>query len=102
MPARTVRYYDKVGLVCPGRTPAGYRVYEDADVRRLALVRDARAAGCSIAELRELLASADAGDLAKVTEWAEAVAQWLERRAQATVSLAEAVRIFARKLVEDA
>ncbi|GAC00317.1 putative MerR family transcriptional regulator [Gordonia namibiensis NBRC 108229] len=33
---RTLHHYDQIGLVTPSRrTPAGYRVYDDADVARL-------------------------------------------------------------------
>jgi len=33
---RTLHHYDEIGLVTPSsRTPAGYRLYDDADVRRL-------------------------------------------------------------------
>lgn len=33
---RTLRYYDRIGLLCPAaRTEAGYRLYDDADLMRL-------------------------------------------------------------------
>lgn len=33
---RTLRYYDKIGLLTPSaRTDAGYRLYSDEDVERL-------------------------------------------------------------------
>ena len=32
---RTLRYYDQIGLLRPARSPAGYRLYEQGDVKRL-------------------------------------------------------------------
>jgi DNA-binding transcriptional MerR regulator len=40
---RTLHHYDEIGLIVPsGRTAAGYRVYEPADIERLT-----RASCCS-------------------------------------------------------
>lgn len=56
LPTKTVRYYADVGLVVPsGRSESGYRLYGDAELRKLAFVRRARAFGFSIEECRELL-----------------------------------------------
>lgn len=62
LPARTVRYYDRIGLVAAsGRTEAGYRVYDAEGEGRLRFVRQARALGLSLDEVRELMAAAEAG-----------------------------------------
>lgn len=56
LPVKTVRYYADIGLVeAPGRSPSGYRRYDEAAVRKLAFVRRARDFGFSIEECRELL-----------------------------------------------
>ena len=40
LPVKTVRYYADIGLVsAPCRSEAGYRVYDDAAVRKLVFVR---------------------------------------------------------------
>jgi len=39
MHPQTLRLYDAKGLVQPGRTPGGTRLYSDADVERLRLVQ---------------------------------------------------------------
>jgi DNA-binding transcriptional MerR regulator len=57
MSLRTVRYYEEVGLVRPsGRSEGGFRLYTEADVQRLLLVRALRPAELANAELTELLA----------------------------------------------
>lgn len=55
LPSRTLRYYDRIGLVCPPRTAAGYRVYGPAEENRLRFVRQAKTLGCSLEEIRELI-----------------------------------------------
>ncbi|HHI71699.1 MAG TPA: Cu(I)-responsive transcriptional regulator [Rhodobacteraceae bacterium] len=53
---KTVRYYADIGLVEPmGRSQAGYRLYSDTEVSKLAFIRRARAFGFSVKECRELL-----------------------------------------------
>lgn len=63
--APTIRYYEDIGLLRrPDRTAAGRRVYGEADVRRLALIRSCRAFGLSIEEIRILLAIMEDDDRA--------------------------------------
>jgi len=53
---RTLHHYDAIGLVVPGgRTPAGYRLYTDADLTRLATVVTYRRLGLPLDEVRALL-----------------------------------------------
>ena len=53
---KTIRYYDEVGLVlATGRTPAGYRLYDDRSCQKLGFVQRARQFNFSIEECRELL-----------------------------------------------
>lgn len=53
---KTVRYYADIGLVgAASRSESGYRTYDENTVKRLTLVRRARAFGFSIDECRELL-----------------------------------------------
>ncbi len=57
--AETIRYYERIGLLpAPGRTAGGYRLYEREHLKRLTFVRQARALGFSIDEVRRLLALA--------------------------------------------
>jgi len=62
VPAKTIRYYEAIGLLpSPLRAENGYRLYTADDVRRLRFVRSARALGFSLAELKEVLAMRDRG-----------------------------------------
>lgn len=62
LPSRTVRYYDRIGLVSPHtRSAAGYRLYGPEDEGRLHFVRQAKRLGFSLDEIRELIAAAQRG-----------------------------------------
>ncbi|MEL7027498.1 MAG: Cu(I)-responsive transcriptional regulator [Pseudomonadota bacterium] len=56
LPAKTIRYYEEIGLVVPGRADNGYRDYKVSDVHKLAFLARARSLGFGIDECRALLA----------------------------------------------
>src|SRR3712207_9317751 len=57
VPVRTVRFWSDAGLVDPpARSAGGYRLYDDAAVARLALVRSLRELGVGVLAIRELQA----------------------------------------------
>lgn len=59
---KTIRFYENAGLLPgPPRTAAGYRDYPAGAVTRLAFIRDAQAAGLTLAEIRGILAIRDGG-----------------------------------------
>ncbi|MFC9625798.1 heavy metal-responsive transcriptional regulator [Streptomyces sp. NPDC056930] len=59
---KTIRFYEQAGLLpAPPRTPGGYRDYPPHTAARLAFVRDAQAAGLTLAEIRSVLALRDSG-----------------------------------------
>ncbi len=65
--SRTVRYYDRIGLVTPStRSQAGYRLYDAEDEGKLRFVRQAKALGLSLQEIRELIAAAESGSCGQV------------------------------------
>ena len=66
LPSRTLRYYDRIGLVCPPRTAAGYRVYGPREERLLRFVRRAKTLGFSLEQIRELIAVAEGGSSSEV------------------------------------
>lgn len=56
----TLRYYDNVGLITPsGRSPGGFRLYSEADVRRVLLVRRMKPLGFTLDQMREFLEAAE-------------------------------------------
>lgn len=58
---RTLRHYDEIGLVTPSaRTEGGFRLYTEADVARILLIRRMKPLGFTLDEMRELLDVVDA------------------------------------------
>ena len=56
IPAKTIRYYEDIGLVSPGRTANGYRVFNEQHLHKLAFLARARELGFSIEDCRALMA----------------------------------------------
>jgi Cu(I)-responsive transcriptional regulator len=56
LPAKTIRYYEEIGLVTARRAANGYRDYGPESVRLLGFVARARDLGFSIEDCRALLA----------------------------------------------
>ncbi len=73
LPAKTIRYYEEIGLVAPGRLANGYRDYREQDLHKLRFLQRSRGLGFSIDDCRLLLslyedrnrASADVRQIAK-------------------------------------
>ncbi|MEU6039649.1 MerR family transcriptional regulator [Actinomadura sp. NPDC047616] len=55
VPATTLRLYESAGLLPADRTPAGYRVYGQDAVERLAFIGVAKDLGLPLEEIAELL-----------------------------------------------
>ena len=55
LPAKTIRYYEEIGLVSPARSDNGYRSFRDSDLHKLAFLGRARALGFSIEDCRNLM-----------------------------------------------
>ncbi|MBX3562677.1 MAG: Cu(I)-responsive transcriptional regulator [Sphingomonas sp.] len=72
--AKTIRYYELIGLIRPGRRANGFRDYDQRDIHELRFVARARGLGFSVEECRHLLdlyrdrgrASADVREAAAV------------------------------------
>jgi len=73
LPAKTIRYYEDIGLVRPNRGNNGYRDFSIRDAHTLAFLGRARSLGFTIEECRVLLslyedrsrASADVKEIAE-------------------------------------
>lgn len=60
---KALRLYERHGLVTPGRTAAGYRVYGSDEMRRASEVATLRALGLSLAQVARVLKEGDAQSL---------------------------------------
>ncbi|MEU9633981.1 MerR family transcriptional regulator [Streptomyces tendae] len=61
---RTIRHYEDTGLVVPSaRSQGGFRLYTEADVARLMVVRRMKPLGFTLDEMRALLEATDRLDL---------------------------------------
>ncbi len=73
LPAKTLRYYEDIGLVTPQRSDNGYRHYAEEDIHKLRFLQRSRSLGFTIADCRTLIslyedtsrASADVKSIAK-------------------------------------
>ena len=55
LPAKTIRYYEDIGLIRPGRRGNGFRDYGDREVNELRFIARARGLGFTVEECRHLL-----------------------------------------------
>ncbi|MCB1741189.1 MAG: Cu(I)-responsive transcriptional regulator [Gammaproteobacteria bacterium] len=55
LPAKTIRYYEDIGLVVPARRANGYRDYSEETIHKLRFVKRARDLGFATADCRRLL-----------------------------------------------
>nr|WP_319947594.1 Cu(I)-responsive transcriptional regulator [uncultured Shimia sp.] len=56
LPAKTIRYYEDIGLITPARSENGYRLFGAQDLHKLTFLARARALGFSIEDCRTLMA----------------------------------------------
>jgi MerR family copper efflux transcriptional regulator len=67
--ASTLRYYEDIGLLPQSaRTDAGYRLYDDATLDRLAFIARAKQLGCSLEEIADLTIAWDGGQCGPVQD----------------------------------
>jgi Cu(I)-responsive transcriptional regulator len=94
LPAKTIRYYEDIGLLKPGRSGNGYRDYSTADVHRLKFLQRSRSLGFSVEECRQLLSLY--GDSHRESADVKAIAQVklgeIDRKIAELVSLRETLR----------
>lgn len=55
LPAKTIRYYEDIGLVAPLRSANGYRSFRETDLHKMTFLNRARSLGFTIDDCRTLL-----------------------------------------------
>lgn len=95
---RTLRYYESIGLVAPGRHPNGYRDYAEADVEKLRFVARARGLGFSVEDCRTLLSLYD--DQGRASADVRAVAKANLAQVEAKIAELEGMKRTLSHLVE--
>ncbi|WP_069741413.1 MerR family transcriptional regulator [Streptomyces sp. EN23] len=61
VPATTLRFYESAGLLSAGRAPAGYRMYGEDAIDRLAFIGAAKRLGLALEEIGRLVGVWEAG-----------------------------------------
>ncbi|WP_280221950.1 MerR family transcriptional regulator [Nocardia neocaledoniensis] len=73
---KSIRHWDEVGLVQPSaRSAGGFRLYTEADVERMLVIRRMKPLGFTLAEMKQLLDAIDVLDDASAQPAARAAAQ---------------------------
>lgn len=82
VPERTIRYYESIGLLAPGRASNDYREFGEREMSRLRFVARARSLGFSTDDCRNLLALYEnpARASAQVRELADAHLAEMDRK----------------------
>jgi DNA-binding transcriptional MerR regulator len=89
--AKSLRVWEKLGLLTPGRTEAGWRRYGPADFARIHQVLALKSLGLSLAEIAELLSGRGA-DLDAVLELQIQALQRRRREAERSLEIIAAIR----------
>ena len=55
LPAKTIRFYEGIGLIRPARAQNGYRAFSARDLHKLAFIGRARSLGFTVEDCRLLL-----------------------------------------------
>ena len=95
--AKTIRYYEDIGLVRPARGTNGYRAFEETDVHKLRFLARARSLGFSIKECRTLLSLYE--DHGRASADVKALAEAHLRRIDRKIAELEGLRGTLRHLV---
>ncbi|WP_166416608.1 Cu(I)-responsive transcriptional regulator [Cochlodiniinecator piscidefendens] len=97
LPAKTIRYYEEIGLIAPMRGENGYRAFRDTDLHKLTFLARARSLGFTIDDCRSLMAlyedqSRASADVKKlVTQHLQNIDQKLEELTQMRQTLSHLV-----------
>ncbi|PXW72474.1 Cu(I)-responsive transcriptional regulator [Loktanella sp. PT4BL] len=99
LPAKTIRYYEDIGLVKPARDANGYRAFVQSDIHKLTFLARARALGFSIEDCRDLLALWE--DSSRASSDVRRIAQEHLARIETKIADLEDMRDTLKTLVRD-
>lgn len=74
--ASALRFYETQGLLAPGRSAGGRRVYPRSALRRVGFIRAAQAVGLTLDEISAALASLPDNRTPTKEDWARLSARW--------------------------
>ena len=99
LPAKTIRYYEDIGLVRPNRGGNGYRDFSQRDTHKLAFLGRARSFGFSIEECRTLLSLYE--DRSRASADVKKIAEQHRDRITNKIAELEAMRSTLQTLISD-
>lgn len=91
---QTIRFYERKGLLPrPRRTPSGYRLFTQEDVKRVIFIKRAQELGFSLKEIKELLSlrARPASRCGQVLEKAEEKIKEIETKMKSLNSMKHAL-----------
>ena len=98
LPAKTIRYYEDIGLINPDRRTNGYRDYSDSHLQILRFLARARSLGFTIEECRRLLSLYE--DKGRASADVKALAMEHIRNVETKISELESMRQTLTTLVK--
>ncbi len=98
LPAKTIRYYEDIGLIRPLRSKNGYGDYCERDLHRLRCLQRARSLGFSVEDCRQLLSLY--ADHDRASSNVKAVATQHLRRTEEKIAELEGLRKTLKHLVK--
>jgi Cu(I)-responsive transcriptional regulator len=99
LPAKTIRYYEEIGLIKPLRDTNGYRLFRVSDVHKLAFLGRSRALGFSIEDCRRLLALYE--DQCRASADVKALAEEHLAQIDSKIAQLRSMQATLRELVEE-
>ncbi|MFG3660516.1 MerR family transcriptional regulator [Streptomyces sp. NPDC047706] len=93
---RTIRHYEETGLIVPSaRSQGGFRLYTEADVARLMVIRRMKPLGFTLDQMRDLLDATDRLDAGTGLDAAEreALLERVRTYQQAAAEQVEKLRV---------
>jgi MerR family Zn(II)-responsive transcriptional regulator of zntA len=99
----TVRYYERRGLLrAPRRSAAGYRLYDDADLRLMELIARGKQLGFTLAEISELVGGDGTRSVDSIRSAAQAKAADIAARQRELAAVRDRLRRLAELCVDGA